>query len=383
MTVADLAVDASVVQRLIDEGETLFVERKERDPADGLGATVASFANMLGGWLLIGVDDHGEVVGFEPPGRADLQDYLRELLRAQVDPLPPFAAVTLPVEGKTIGVVKVAESSDTPHITSNGVIYVRNPGGKQRVTEHRDILSMARRGEEARAKAVERQYGLPMIKRAMATPRRVFADGPPPHDELLEWIVRATPFTVTGAFADRALSESSADRAHANVLSLFPEAHSDPHIPSAAIQARGRGVYLVGAQAGNNAHVDMAVDAGGVVAMRQAWRRQRAVMPLSGLSADTLQPLRRAIAEMLAGLDGYGRALVDLEIRGSKDLTVQWSKDHIGQFNREGVMRIFMGGDLAIPASDEDVQELASRWTGEIARTAGLPIWEPPQDIHR
>ena len=86
---------------------------------------VASFANMLGGWLLIGVDDDGQVVGYTPPGTADLQDYLRDLLRAQVDPMPPFAAITMQVDGTTIGVVRVAESSDTPHITSDGVIYVR------------------------------------------------------------------------------------------------------------------------------------------------------------------------------------------------------------------------------------------------------------------
>lgn len=51
-----------LVQRLINEGETLFVERKERDPKDGLGATVASFANILGGWLLIGVSNVGTIV---------------------------------------------------------------------------------------------------------------------------------------------------------------------------------------------------------------------------------------------------------------------------------------------------------------------------------
>jgi predicted HTH transcriptional regulator len=111
---------------------------------------VASFANMLGGWLLIGVDDSRNIVGYERPGTVDLQDYIRDLLRSQVDPLPPFAAVTMRVDEQPIGVVSVAESSDTPHVTSDGVIYVRNPGGKERVTGHRDIVAMARRGDLAR-----------------------------------------------------------------------------------------------------------------------------------------------------------------------------------------------------------------------------------------
>ena len=155
LAIPDLVADPDRVKRLIAEGETLFVERKERDPKGGLGQTVASFANMIGGWLLIGVDDDGQIVGYEPPGRVDLQHYIRDLLRTQVDPLPPFAAVTILVGDATIGVVRVAESTDQPHITSDGVIYVRNDGGKQRVKDHRDILQMARRGSEARAEAAD------------------------------------------------------------------------------------------------------------------------------------------------------------------------------------------------------------------------------------
>jgi hypothetical protein len=35
MTIPDLVADPGLVQRLIGEGETLFVERKERDPKAG------------------------------------------------------------------------------------------------------------------------------------------------------------------------------------------------------------------------------------------------------------------------------------------------------------------------------------------------------------
>ena len=88
LTIPDLVADSTLIDRLVREGETLFVERKERDPKVGFGSTVASFANTLGGWLLIGVDDDGNVVGYEPPGRASLQDYVRDVLRRQVDPMP-------------------------------------------------------------------------------------------------------------------------------------------------------------------------------------------------------------------------------------------------------------------------------------------------------
>jgi hypothetical protein len=41
MTIPDVSADPELVRRLIGEGETLFVERKETDPKKGLGATVA------------------------------------------------------------------------------------------------------------------------------------------------------------------------------------------------------------------------------------------------------------------------------------------------------------------------------------------------------
>jgi predicted HTH transcriptional regulator len=145
LTIPDIVADPTLINQLIYEGETLYVERKERDPKGGLGATIASFANMLGGWLLIGVTDDRKVVGYDPPGRVDLQDYVRQLLTQQVDPIPPFAAEMLPAGGHLIGVVRVPESSDQPHVTREGVVYRRTHGGKERVTNATDIIAMARR----------------------------------------------------------------------------------------------------------------------------------------------------------------------------------------------------------------------------------------------
>src|SRR5262245_1921307 len=94
---------------MIREGETL-VELKAGTPKDGIGPTVTSFANTLGGWLILGVEDKNRVVvGWKPSGRADIVDYLRERLRQEVDPLPPFAARGMEIEGRQVGVVRVYE----------------------------------------------------------------------------------------------------------------------------------------------------------------------------------------------------------------------------------------------------------------------------------
>jgi hypothetical protein len=307
LTMAGLVTDPALVRDLIDGGETLFVEHKETDPRDGLGPTVASFANMLGGWLLIGVDDDRNVVGYAPPGRVDLQDYIRQLLADQIDPMPPFAATTVPIGDATIGVVRIAESSDTPHVTRDGVIYVRNPGGKQRVTDHRDILALARRGEGARVDAARRQYGLPLIEHALRVPERIYGDDPERLDELpaiLEWIVRATPYTVTGAFADRALSRAAGALATEQLQTLLPMPIRRPYEPETWIDAQARGLQAFAGQRTVPIHLDAAIDAGGVVAVRSASRGQGALFGAQ-LSVDKLRPIIRVAAAFWRASTGW------------------------------------------------------------------------------
>ena len=384
LAITDIAADPRVVQRLIGEGETLFVERKESDPKVGLGATVASFANMLGGWLLIGVDDHGNVVGYAPPGTADLQDYIRDLLRAQVDPLPPFAAATVDVGGKPVGVVHVAESSDTPHITRDGVIYVRNPGGKQRVTDYRDVLALARRGETARVDAERRLYTLPMVADAMRTPESIYGDSTSARGDpgpLQEVIVRATPYTISGAFAERALSAQIVEQAKQVALSLVADADYPRSVqpgPQVRVEARARGVYCQAVRQGRFTHVDAVIDAGGVIALRMAERGDR--LAANMVQTGWLRPLAEGATSLLGNLDAYGRAAIGLELRGAAGLMMELDPNQIGKINPADLVdgdTLRVGGDTAVPTTVPDIDELLGRWTRELARAARLPAWQP------
>lgn len=55
------------LRRLIEQGESARVELKARLPSEGaLACTLSAFANSDGGTLLIGISDHGEVIGLSP-----------------------------------------------------------------------------------------------------------------------------------------------------------------------------------------------------------------------------------------------------------------------------------------------------------------------------
>jgi Putative DNA-binding domain len=379
LILADVVTDPALVRHLIAEGETLFVERKRALPSDGLAPTVASFANTLGGWVLLGVTNDRQVVGYEWKGRSDLQDHVREHLRDAVDPLPPFAAASVKIDGKPVGVVRVAESADTPHIVAGtGALYVRLPGGKEPVTDHRTLLEMARRGEEAIARAQGELYGLPLVEAELARMDRLPGQVPvgvldPPR--VLEWVIRARPLTVPGHFADRALTEKTGRAGAKRIAALLPPASPQR---GAGCSARARGVCASALDTDPPAQADLVIDAGGVVAARFASYRRVGVSYHDSM-AQLLEPQLHVVAETLGDLDAFGRAVVGLELRQAGDLTVGTAGQSVGQLDprtlQDGALR--MGGEIVVPAEADDVRDVVARWLRELFRAAGLAEFEP------
>ena len=196
------------VRWMIREGETL-VELKSQIPKEGVGPSVAAFANTIGGWIVLGVDDvTRELVGWEPKGRADAVDYLRDLLRTELDPLPPFAAKSLEIDDQMVGLVRVYESSDTPHIVrGTGAVFIREPAAKAPIRDHRQLVDLARRGEAAERDARERIAKTPAIASVLRTPdsRRPKRD----YDGV-EFVARAATLSVPPAVRDWPLTGKAA-----------------------------------------------------------------------------------------------------------------------------------------------------------------------------
>lgn len=203
LALADL--DEHALEQLAAHGEDLFVERKQAIPRDGIGRTVAAFANSLGGWLLLGVADDGTPVGFSPPGRADPQAYIGQLLAAEVDPLPPYLAAVRQIKGTAILVIRVFESADTPHLLrTTGALVVRTTRGTEAVTDQRLLLELARRGEEALLRAMSTRIASDLITRELTTP-----DHPPDiavGDTGIAVTVRAALLTLAPQFSDWAIT---------------------------------------------------------------------------------------------------------------------------------------------------------------------------------
>ncbi|MGX5854843.1 AlbA family DNA-binding domain-containing protein [Dyadobacter jiangsuensis] len=120
-------MDKSIIQ-LIKEGEGLTIEFKRSiDSPFKIAKTIVSFANTSGGSLLIGVADHGAIMGVQ----SELRE-LQKLEKALVKLIEPELVVQIKTENldsKKVLRVTVNESEDKPHHALNEkgerIIYIR------------------------------------------------------------------------------------------------------------------------------------------------------------------------------------------------------------------------------------------------------------------
>lgn len=133
---------AADLQRLVSQGESDKIEFKLRTPPEGiLAAELTAFANAQGGTLIIGVDNHGRVVGLEPAEAATTEQRLRRIARS----LLPFSTDvgSAQLAGRTVvyASVPAVPTHLGPIVTSTGETYLRQGSVSRRLS----------RAEEARA----------------------------------------------------------------------------------------------------------------------------------------------------------------------------------------------------------------------------------------
>ena len=300
-----------------------------------------------------------------------------------MDPLPPFVAEMREVDGKPIAVIRVFASADVPHIVrGTGAVYVRSSKGKEPVDDHRTLLELARRGEEAEARARRRLVELSAVGYALRPP-----DWRPPGvafaDEVdVRYIVRAAPLTVTPALSEWPLTHRAADSLVAMADVLLP-----PVQPGRmAVRSSGAGDHPVrprrrrggsttdGDRQARQPHARCRL-------RRCPWRSgcsgclwdHPVVLPQAMLE-DELKPLARAVAELLRQAEAYGRVAVDVWMLLPSSANVR--EQQIDNVPRE----LYVARELTVPANEDEVDGLALSWHRELQRAMGIVKYENDQD---
>jgi hypothetical protein len=147
--------------RLVREG--WYVEyKRELGSSSSIAKSISALANTLGGWIFYGVSEKsksenvaGDFAGIPASEVEAALSRIRHAAADSIDPPPHFEVhvvsgpnkeIDLPQE-RSIIVVRVPESFQTPHIHSSGVIYRRVGDGSEPIPEraHSEVARLVGR----------------------------------------------------------------------------------------------------------------------------------------------------------------------------------------------------------------------------------------------
>ena len=118
-------------------GEGSNIEFKVRVPKklNELLSEICAFANSNGGYVLIGIDDEGNIRGatVDNTKRSVIQDGIRN-----ISPVLSVEMFQVDVGGKAVWVIDVPSGKDKPYVLS-GAIYVREGSNSQKLTSADEI----------------------------------------------------------------------------------------------------------------------------------------------------------------------------------------------------------------------------------------------------
>ena len=123
--------------------EGAYIEYKSDFPSNTkIAHSIASFANMYGGWYITGIktdDDNvpNDFSGFELSKHPNQKETIRNIAVSHINPFPLFDSKLIKVDDeRVILAVLIHESLEPPHITKDGRIYRRNGEGGDPVAEN-------------------------------------------------------------------------------------------------------------------------------------------------------------------------------------------------------------------------------------------------------
>jgi len=382
------------------EDETLFVEHKANLDGEGwnVAKAIASFANTLGGWVLVGVADNA-VGTWTFDGQEGFVDRVRELAVApRIGPMPSFSAMVRKLDEGEVGVIRVYESSDTPHILSDGTVVIREPardsnvrakGGRYAATSiksHFALLELTDRGGRAAEAAEDRldPARTPLVSNALNL------EEPPPETA---FVLRLTPLTGLDRFATWALSQRATDavRTMAAAAVGSPNTVSDPEFSERGVICRAmnaataRWFLTQREHTSVRPHATAVIDAAGVLGLRLEWTAtemagdpdDRYELTVDRVVADILDPLAMAAVGALQSEGLVGRYAAHLlAVRLARTITGTGGTTEA----RNPPGRLPQGGEIVIPAADEDgpdpeLEALMQAWAVGIGRGFGQELY--------
>ncbi len=125
-----------------EDGHTQFKQAQYVSNATSLAGEMTAFANAEGGRILIGVDDHGAIVGLTKEDIHRLNNLVSNTASENIR--PPINPITenVSTDNGLVMVVKIREGISKPYADNQGVFWMKSGANKRRVTSREEIQRM-------------------------------------------------------------------------------------------------------------------------------------------------------------------------------------------------------------------------------------------------
>lgn len=139
-------ITAEEIKRMAERGESFNVDFKVAVPPKVRDITeeVCSFANAAGGYVLIGIDDHGVIKG------AHVDNSKRSAIQGSIGEISPALHIeiySVDVDGKEIWVLEVPAGRQLPYFFG-GNVFVREGANSQKLTNVEEIRELFQQAEK-------------------------------------------------------------------------------------------------------------------------------------------------------------------------------------------------------------------------------------------
>jgi predicted HTH transcriptional regulator len=138
-------MEAIELIELIDRGEdsrTQFKVAQDVTNTKSLAGEMVAYANSRGGRILIGIDNHGSVVGLSPDDIRRINQLISNTATDCVRPSINPETENIAVGGKVVMVVTVPQGISKPYSDNDGVFWVKSGADKRRVTSREEVQRM-------------------------------------------------------------------------------------------------------------------------------------------------------------------------------------------------------------------------------------------------
>jgi ATP-dependent DNA helicase RecG len=137
-------ISTKEIKKRIQIGETIETEfKKVRNEINkSVYQTVCAFLNRVGGYIFLGVDDAGKIIGVDPDVVPKMKkEFIDAINNPQKFTPPVYLTIEdIKINGKIIIVIYVPESSQVHRV--NGRFFDRNENGDLDITNHTDNVTL-------------------------------------------------------------------------------------------------------------------------------------------------------------------------------------------------------------------------------------------------